>query len=167
MRGARKCTRSDRSPSGIIPACAGSTIFVEKVLLFLGDHPRVCGEHVSDRLNVLRILGSSPRVRGALRDAALHGQPLGIIPACAGSTFRRSLSRRAPWDHPRVCGEHSFSGSFRAPSLGSSPRVRGAQRPRGLRVQPHGIIPACAGSTTFRPWYTHQLRDHPRVCGEH
>ena len=34
-------------PSGIIPACAGSTITCFRTISRLRDHPRMCGEHVS------------------------------------------------------------------------------------------------------------------------
>ena len=33
----------------------------------------------------------------------------GIIPACAGNTWRSSTAPRTRRDHPRVCGEHSNS----------------------------------------------------------
>ena len=32
---------------GIIPACAGNTVFAASVCVFFGDHPRMCGEHIS------------------------------------------------------------------------------------------------------------------------
>ena len=50
---------------------------------------------------------------------------------------------------------------------GSSPRMRGAPFLHARWHRLAGIIPAYAGSTSFRP-RTHRSRwDHPRVCGEH
>ena len=50
--------------TGIIPAYAGNT-YVEHVDVDLvGDHPRVCGEHMSNHKSVLGRRGSSPRMRG-------------------------------------------------------------------------------------------------------
>ena len=53
----------------------------------------------------------------------------------------------APWDHPRVCGEHVAKGVGSAVKVGSSPRMRGAHVGRGTEARIGG--------------------DHPRVCGEH
>ena len=51
--------------------------------------------------------------------------------------------------------------------MGSSPRVRGTLRwRRGGWIRP-GIIPACAGNTTWISSLRSMARDHPRVCGEH
>ena len=91
----------------------------------------------------------------------------GIIPAYAGSTMFRRLSLRPCKDHPRVCGEHNNSFCCSVMSLGSSPRMRGAQtcyRKPGCRQR---IIPAYAGSTAQREPGKRQTGDHPRVCGEH
>ena len=52
---------------GIIPAYAGSTYPLYISSVRIGDHPRVCGERLN-RLEVLqKKVGSSPRMRGALR----------------------------------------------------------------------------------------------------
>ena len=97
------------------------------------------------------------------------GRRLGIIPACAGSTFclpswppnwlgssphaRGALTSSfeilpLAWDHPRMRGEHL---RLRAGVVhhvgGSSPHARGARDGRGV-----GLL--C-------------LRDHPRMRGEH
>ena len=121
-------------------------------------------------------------LRGGLREL------LGIIPAYAGNTQHGRGFRTAVWDHPRVCGEHSWRASRAAPMAGSSPRMRGehiwtgcmtsrtsgsSPRMRGThydkfpQLEPEGIIPAYAGNTR-RCWNQRQpYQDHPRVCGEH
>ena len=132
-----------------------------------GDHPRMCGEHTPCTASCRHYAGSSPHVRGApgayrtctgkTRDhPRMCGEhrvidktgvvPMGIIPACAGST----------------------NGKARSPitSKGSSPHVRGARRdstrPRGFA----GIIPACAGSTCSAPCLAHVFRgSSPHVRG--
>ena len=71
---------------GIIPAYAGNTVFYVPGMICLGDHPRVCGEHgCADRRSVY-FQGSSPRMRGTLRDVLDDGVFYGIIPAYAGNT---------------------------------------------------------------------------------
>ena len=48
----------------IIPAYAGNTVCVTKVLPPPPDHPRVCGEHLQQAFQQLQPAGSSPRMRG-------------------------------------------------------------------------------------------------------
>ena len=152
---------------GIIPACAGNTPYNKLPLYDTGDHPRVCGEHVVLFCVMPVASGSSPRVRGTHGQRPLPGRQYGIIPACAGNTQdgdRRGMDGR---DHPRVCGEHSPISGSKAATMGSSPRVRGTLRwRRGGWIRP-GIIPACAGNTTWISSLRSMARDHPRACGEH
>ena len=132
---------------GIIPACAGSTCPSALVMQIRRDHPRMCGEHLGFGRPLASPLGSSPHVRGA--------------PAVECG------SRGEARDHPRMCGEHAADVIKAAGLEGSSPHVRGAQRRVFLDAFAHGIIPACAESTSggYRGWW---LRwDHPRMCGEH
>ena len=106
-------------------------------------------------------------MRGALL-AGLSIKPLpGIIPAYAGSTWPCSASPRRWEDHPRVCGEHAMSSWVSSWNLGSSPRMRGALQQTSAAPVVHGIIPAYAGSTNRVTISKYQLKDHPRVCGEH
>ena len=70
--------------------------------------------------------GSSPRMRGALRDLDRHGLAVGIIPAYAGSTLGFTFELKPTGDHPRVCGEHAYKPIVAVARAGSSPRMRGA-----------------------------------------
>ena len=77
---------------GIIPACAGSTHSNRFGDFSLGDHPRMCGEHLGGVPMWMMSGGSSPHVRGARR-LTLNPRPAaGIIPACAGSTAVCSMN---------------------------------------------------------------------------
>ena len=127
----------------------------------------MCGEHPYSRPRRSSRSGPSPRVRGTHGVDLAARARLGIIPARAGNTPCPRLPARRAGDHPRVCGEHSFSFASSNAARGSSPRVRGTPvRPHRL-AREGGIIPARAGNTAPRtrratcPW------DHPRVCGEH
>ena len=86
VRGARQACDDALQESGIIPACAGSTTVGKTKLLFIWDHPRMCGEHADGNKTIQGAKGSSPHVRGALHDHRISILFLGIIPACAGST---------------------------------------------------------------------------------
>ena len=86
-------------------------------------------------------------MRGALVGVLGVCEDLGIIPACAGSTFGGELVGEIRGDHPRMCGEHRSQVRLVAKRLGSSPHVRGAL--------------CCPRVQSMRLW------DHPRMCGEH
>ena len=73
---------------GIIPAYAGNTGVESFGQIQIGDHPRVCGEHIVQLFAQLVQVGSSPRMRGTLAGYAHHFHAGGIIPAYAGNTLR-------------------------------------------------------------------------------
>ena len=127
MRGARFWHCSALSGLRIIPADAGST--------------------TSKQPNPYSLLGSSPRMRGALFNGKPGDGPRRIIPADAGSTGFEGQNIRESRDHPRGCGEHPCSPHS---SLSFA-----------------GIIPADAGSTGFEGRNIRESRDHPLGCGEH
>ena len=167
MRGAPLHGPSKRLGRGIIPAYAGSTTSRWKPTPSARDHPRVCGEHLPPVACTLAKSGSSPRMRGAPHEPSTCTADAGIIPAYAGSTVFHQPGRQKSGDHPRVCGEHSFSSARAAKIGGSSPRMRGALRLQTPVTLIIGIIPAYAGSTGGRHFGFWRRRDHPRVCGEH
>ena len=108
VRGTRVLVVSVRLHEGIIPACAGNTRTALLQWLRLGDHPRVCGEHIAPGAVAMTLLGSSPRVRGTLSRLLRFTLRTGIIPACAGNTGWRFALLSWCGDHPRVCGEHEY-----------------------------------------------------------
>ena len=131
------------------------------------DHPRMCGEHSFLSCRCMSSLGSSPHVRGARCSLAMPIWPRGIIPACAGSTRNLTVRWRCARDHPRMCGEHAHLCRPDCGVAGSSPHVRGARGVTRGENGELGIIPACAGSTDSRMGGHAEIRDHPRMCGEH
>ena len=147
VRGTHVRHRRAEGVHGIIPACAGNT-------------PSILVSSTDKR-------GSSPRVRGT--------RPLdnrivlidGIIPACAGNTAPRMIKRASSRDHPRVCGEHMGTLHVSDAAVGLSPRVRGTPVFSPSVCVRFGIIPACAGNTRVLALRLREVRDHPRVCGEH
>ena len=149
VRGAQRQFRYHKLPSGIIPACAGSTHCPPTHLVSARDHPRMCGEHQTQLSQDLVGSGSSPHVRGAPCAGVVQDAAGGIIPACAGSTPSMVLVDVAAWDHPRMCGEHTTPTLRRLFPVGSSPHVRGARVIVAIQIKSVGIIPACAGSTRY------------------
>ena len=106
-RGAQHRLRVRDQLQGIIPACAGSTACSRLSRRGRWDHPRMRGEHALGGLVDSALEGSSPHARGAPRPAQPRHLEQGIIPACAGSTWRAPCARGGRRDHPRMRGEHS------------------------------------------------------------
>ena len=128
MRGAQANSIDFNSRYGIIPADAGSTRVRGVVEIPYGDHPRGCGEHSPNGIEVNDTKGSSPRMRGAHVCICNSQWYKGIIPADAGSTDMAKIDAVVYEDHPRGCGEHRKSRNKAYRYRGSSPRMRGARR---------------------------------------
>lgn len=88
----------------IIPACAGSTRNSYCTDCSNRDHPRLRGEYTLTLIEYYFSCGSSPLARGVLRLISIVRVISGIIPACAGSTYRRQDRGKSTWDHPRLRG---------------------------------------------------------------
>ena len=167
VRGTRCAPSKPVHLTGIIPACAGNTKRTRPWPAEAGIIPACAGNTGSSLVRWVRSSGSSPRVRGTLRDGLGSCLHAGIIPACAGNTRTPRGFRTGRRDHPRVCGEHSPHDLPGAPHQGSSPRVRGTRPHRPRWHSGQGIIPACAGNTWTEGLRPGDAGDHPRVCGEH
>ena len=133
--------------TGLIPASAGRTEYVDPLARRWRAHPRECGADSHQRISGGASVGSSPRVRGGLGE---HLHPLawrGLIPASAGRTSPDNRPRQATGAHPRECGADFVHELVVDGCGGSSPRVRGGLP--GTPSQPCscGLIPASAGRT--------------------
>ena len=89
----------------ITPACAGNSTTPPPVMVWVVDHPRVCGEQGFGSNFGTCNIGSPPRVRGTVKFNVLGYMESGITPACAGNRLFRVCSFEPCTDHPRVCGE--------------------------------------------------------------
>ena len=167
MRGTPVFPSQHLGGDGIIPAYAGNTSKHSILVSPKEDHPRVCGEHMSDQTMRGPSGGSSPRMRGTQYSLVHDVFSLGIIPAYAGNTRNPNPRKRPPRDHPRVCGEHLPPVIMDAKRRGSSPRMRGTLTCGILLLLMMGIIPAYAGNTRIVSFRFRKIWDHPRVCGEH
>ena len=167
MRGTPRCAAVRAHPIGIIPAYAGNTLVVSLTVSPSRDHPRVCGEHLTENEAHRVGEGSSPRMRGTRERLPACKGVEGIIPAYAGNTMIVPVPHIHWRDHPRVCGEHTIIIIRHRSSRGSSPRMRGTLADLPFDVLAFGIIPAYAGNTTKHGTAPVPAWDHPRVCGEH
>ena len=151
---------------GIIPARAGSSRYSSVAFSFIRDHPRARGEQALMIAQLVSVLGSSPRARGAADDLVIGDDLVGIIPARAGSRLGHPVVLCSHRDHPRARGEQAYRRIACSSCEGSSPRARGAAQTEAQAKLVPGIIPARAGSRTWRCSDDRAAGDHPRARGE-
>ena len=151
---------------GITPAYAGKSVSVIWLVSQPQDHPRVCGEEKEGAPGRVPPLGSPPRMRGKVMRCSICQRGSGITPAYAGKSLTIQKLSTLRRDHPRVCGEKSYSLAVLGAVSGSPPRMRGKENGINLPASNVGITPAYAGKSMYRTTETLCCRDHPRVCGE-
>ena len=86
VRGPRRRRAPLRALHRLIPARAGTTVPGARRLWPFSAHPRACGDHVGEVGNQLRVVGSSPRVRGPRAQVRRGARRVRLIPARAGTT---------------------------------------------------------------------------------
>ena len=155
-----------RMDEGITPAYAGKSSTATRAARSTGDHPRICGEKQKSSGAGLRKWGSPPRMRGKVMRCSICQRGSGITPAYAGKSLTIQKLSTLRRDHPRVCGEKSYSLAVLGAVSGSPPRMRGKENGINLPASNVGITPAYAGKSMYRTTETLCCRDHPRVCGE-
>ena len=131
----------------IIPAHAGQTSVASRAQSAASDHPRACGANFESFAFASPVVGSSPRMRGKLRDSYPQWASKRIIPAHAGQTGRFHPHERRRPDHPRACGANRTVLIPLTIGPGSSPRMRGKLHAPLPTPRDSRIIPAHAGQT--------------------
>ena len=159
------CERIIGTPR-IIPARAGQTHWPAIRTIGRTDHPRACGANGIECAHRTCRHGSSPRVRGKRRRLQRRRGPGRIIPARAGQTSARDMSRNAYADHPRACGANATTAINVSGAAGSSPRVRGKPLRKAGLVTNGRIIPARAGMIRVPARERHVIGGLPRTRGD-
>ena len=126
----------------------------------------MCGEKCYPNNHLQGNKGSPPRVRGKETRCRLRLPTSGITPACAGKSTSALKDFSGVEDHPRVCGEKTYTPPICAACCGSPPRVRGKVMLAEEKYVEVRITPACAGKRVRLSWMLQKHMDHPRVCGE-
>jgi len=90
-----------------IPTCVGNMDIISQVLERYAVHPHVCGEHFRDRINVVNLHGSSPRVWGTFIESSCSIAMERFIPTCVGNIGLLHFWHSSFTVHPHVCGEHA------------------------------------------------------------
>ena len=132
---------------GITPAYAGKSKLSPNCIVVKRDHPRICGEK-SQHIGARYIpKGSPPHMRGKVNEKKANGFDIRITPAYAGKSTLLCFPAEPGWDHPRICGEKSLSGTDTGRKEGSPPHMRGKGYQLVERLQQVGITPAYAGKS--------------------
>ncbi len=125
MRGKQGGRRKLEREIRIIPAHAGQTAPARDATSRSSDHPRACGANSSGAFSMIRLIGSSPRMRGKRVGSVPVGILARIIPAHAGQTQSHQRNGKEDADHPRACGANHVPQQDARQPRGSSPRMRG------------------------------------------
>ena len=150
----------------LIPAHAGKTSAAGWIQRLAEAHPRACGENWPVVSDLVRHMGSSPRMRGKLVSPATRREGEGLIPAHAGKTRPTMRTPSIPRAHPRACGENPSQKKPPRRCRGSSPRMRGKRLAGHGLALAVGLIPAHAGKTPVTRTSAGTEAAHPRACGE-
>ena len=150
MRGKASYPVMPKAPKRIIPAHAGKSFPENSKRLIFRDHPRSCGEKHFLPVVLVPVVGSSPLMRGKVRDVRYPVQDWRIIPAHAGKSDSSLIIALYVGDHPRSCGEMSSNLSNYRIEQGSSPLMRGKVPSPHRDSAPGRIIPAHAGKSFRR-----------------
>ena len=105
VRGKVRIGGTDYARGRITPACAGKSLFQPEPPQGRRDHPRMCGEKMSEDVTTAEDAGSPPHVRGKVRHRAVIYHDGRITPACAGKSRNSHVISDCSKDHPRMCGE--------------------------------------------------------------
>ena len=153
-------------PRRLIPAGAGNSCVCPCFSRSTTAHPRGCGEQPNFVFAPVSSCGSSPRVRGTVCGPASRTTGTRLIPAGAGNSSSSRWRGGQSTAHPRGCGEQGGAAHSSVRFCGSSPRVRGTDRPAGLCAGLHRLIPAGAGNRRQAAGCPQAGPAHPRGCGE-
>ena len=166
MRGEVFQRRNRVARKWITPAHAGRSTLPVTQSELARDHPRACGEKMTDGENRSALIGSPPRMRGEAPKGAPSRVHIRITPAHAGRSGQHCDSCQEHRDHPRACGEKSVIAMLEDAKVGSPPRMRGEAPMVSRKRLTSRITPAHAGRSYQNTSPLNLRQDHPRACGE-
>ena len=165
-RGKHQRAQGPERTRGLIPAHAGKTTAVASKETADRAHPRSRGENRRHIQTHPGETGSSPLTRGKHLSARRCSRGVGLIPAHAGKTRRRTRTLAPCGAHPRSRGENIECRPECDADDGSSPLTRGKRSRAWSPTPTPGLIPAHAGKTPGPPRRPRGRQAHPRSRGE-
>ena len=145
MRGKVHFLKHKQLLTRITPAYAGKSTNLLISVSCHEDHPRLCGEKLSDFSIIANVLGSPPPMRGKVIFHFHFLRFCGITPAYAGKSIDRIEFFFRVRDHPRLCGEKATITRSRSLTMGSPPPMRGKDSDETRKFCDLRITPAYAG----------------------
>ena len=145
MRGKDRYEKIICSRDRITPAYAGKSFSDADRMLFVQDHPRLCGEKFLYHSLRRRHEGSPPPMRGKEKAGQAFRCGNRITPAYAGKSRCHCRWHTGFRDHPRLCGEKDRNHSQQGAKRGSPPPMRGKEESFAINLCGSGITPAYAG----------------------
>ena len=125
MRGKEVFTDAKVTPYGITPAYAGKSGGTGGGRGQAWDHPRLCGEKITQSPTQNTLTGSPPPMRGKVYIYITYTHFTRITPAYAGKSPLSGGVRASLRDHPRLCGEKTGISPPTKRRRGSPPPMRG------------------------------------------
>ena len=148
------------------PTPVGSARMKRSICSRMAVHPHACGERFCDGCYFSPVVGSPPRLWGALRNKLSSRIDRRFTPTPVGSALWPSINRQDCSVHPHACGERIAKSVAMVATAGSPPRLWGARAGRGSAERAHRFTPTPVGSACgawdARPWES----VHPHACGE-
>ena len=89
------------------------------------DHPRLCGEKITQSPTQNTHIGSPPPMRGKGRVCCRRSSAGRITPAYAGKRQLSAFPLKFVWDHPRLCGEKAAGLTVSPARTGITPAYAG------------------------------------------
>ena len=165
-RGKRSRVPSRFPRPRLIPAHAGKTYLLHRLLSLVRAHPRSRGENRPIPRAAPWTTGSSPLTRGKRVEELETDAHRRLIPAHAGKTTDAISRMYHAGAHPRSRGENLVATAAVDAVCGSSPLTRGKRDQRRPRQRLLRLIPAHAGKTAESGCDQRSTAAHPRSRGE-
>ena len=156
-------------PLGSSPHTRGARPCAYSFRLYIRDHPRIRGEHLDLLLVRGQVVGIIPAYAGStVQDSLGHAGRLGSSPHTRGARSTHGASVIPSRDHPRIRGEHRLALCFGLCFSGIIPAYAGSTHALTPFVSIYkGSSPHTRGAQLRYCVNVHDLRDHPRIRGEH
>ena len=147
MRGTLNGYQTHQPRRRFIPAHAGNTRWMQRLLTWSTVYPRSRGEHLNRGARPMGDAGLSPLARGTLIMIFRANHFPRFIPARAGNTAVGGAPPSRKTVYPRSRGEHQRRRSHSRSVYGLSPLARGTRLFAQKSPYNSRFIPARAGNT--------------------
>ena len=164
--GMRKMARRNTPSRRFTPTRVGNAIWLTVSVTLTAVHPHACGECLMQRVCLLLLSGSPPRVWGMLQLTQHLTRVQRFTPTRVGNAYASGRGRLDGMVHPHACGECIWFKPFNDLVSGSPPRVWGMLEKTLEYIGFQRFTPTRVGNALLgrRPRFS--IPVHPHACGE-